>query len=239
MRLFISDLHLNPAQPETTEAFRRFLAGPAKAAETLWILGDLYNYWTGDGDLQDAFNASVAEDIRALVHSGVKVRIIPGNRDFMLSRRFGVFTGASIEPEIVTFDLDGKTCVVAHGDELCTDDLPYQRYRRISRLPVWKFLTYLTPEFIRQRIATRIRSNSVAKKKVVSRKLMDVNQQAVMDLLRKTGASYLIHGHTHMPACHPLEVDGRACQRWVLSDWHDKATWLEAGPGGLLARTEE
>lgn len=239
MQLFISDLHLNPAQPETTAAFRRFLAGPAQAAETLWILGDLFNYWTGDDDLRDAFNAGIATDIRQLVAHGVRVRIIPGNRDFMLSRRFGRFTGASVEPEIITLELAGKTCVLAHGDELCTDDRPYQRYRKISRLRIWKFVTYLTPEFVRQRIATRIRHNSVAKKKVVSRKLMDVNQQAVADLLRRTHAVCLIHGHTHMPARHELQVDGRACERWVLSDWHDRATWLEAGPHGLAARTED
>lgn len=238
MQLFISDLHLNPAHPETTEAFRRFMAGPAQAAETLWILGDLFNYWTGDDDLRDTFNAGIAADIRQLVARGVRVRIIPGNRDFMLSRRFGKFTGASIEPEIVTLELAGKPCVLAHGDELCTDDEPYQRYRRISRLPIWKAVTYLTPEFVRLRIATRIRSNSVAKKKTVSRKLMDVNQEAVANLLRKTHAVCLIHGHTHMPARHVLDVDGKACERWVLADWHATATWLEAGPQGLVARTE-
>lgn len=238
LHLFISDLHLCPSRPATTAAFRRFLAGPARSAGTLWILGDLFEYWAGDDDLTDAFNAAIAEDLHALVRSGVHVRIISGNRDFLLSQRFSAVTGASIEAQTVVIEAGLTRCVLVHGDELCTDDLEYQRYRRMVRNPAWQKMVLLLPLAIRRMIAQRMRRKSQHRKGVTQMALMDVNAQAVASLLREHNARCLIHGHTHCPAHHHLQVDGHDCERWVLADWHDKATWLEAGPNGLVARTE-
>jgi len=239
LHLFISDLHLCPSRPATTAAFQRFLAGPAHSAGTLWILGDLFEYWAGDDDLTDAFNAGIAADIRALVLSGVRVRIISGNRDFLLSQRFTRATGASIEPGTVMVEAGKTRCVLVHGDELCTDDLEYQRYRRMVRNPAWQKMVLLLPLPIRRMIAQRMRRKSENRKGMTRMALMDVNQQAVASLLREHAARCLVHGHTHRPAHHQLVVDGQTCDRWVLSDWHDKATWLELGPDGCAtAHTE-
>ena len=63
--------------------------------------------------------------------------------------------------------------------------------------------------------------------------IMDVNQEAVREALREHRLTLLIHGHTHRPARHALEVDGRACERWVLPDWYARGGYLaldDAGP---------
>jgi UDP-2,3-diacylglucosamine hydrolase len=66
---------------------------------------------------------------------------------------------------------------------------------------------------------------------------MDVNDDAVRESLRRHGVARLIHGHTHRPGKHTLDVDGRRCERWVLPDWYGRGGYLEvAGSRTRLAR---
>jgi UDP-2,3-diacylglucosamine hydrolase len=238
VQLFISDLHLCEARPETTAAFRRFLAGPARSANTLWILGDLFEYWAGDDDLESAFNAAIADDIAALAKDGVAVRIVVGNRDFLLADGFSARAGVRIEPEPVVLEIDGQRAVLVHGDAECTDDLPYQQFRAMVRNPAWQAQFLVQPLAVRRQIAEQLRLKSEMNKGEKAMAIMDVNPDAIASLLHGYQARILVHGHTHRPARHELEIDGKPCVRWVLSDWHDKATWLEASTDGLLARNE-
>lgn len=238
MQLFISDLHLCATRPDTTAAFRRFLAGPARQASTLWILGDLFEYWAGDDDLEAAFNAEIAQDIAHFVQQGVAVKIVVGNRDFLLAHDFAARTGARIEAEPVTLTLCAEPTVLVHGDALCTDDLPYQQFRAMVRNPAWQAQFLSQPLAVRRQIAEQLRKQSEMSKGEKAAEIMDVNADAVAALLHDTGASCLIHGHTHRPARHELNLDGKTCVRWVLSDWHDHATWLEAGTDGLRTCSE-
>ncbi len=96
---FISDLHLNPGEPATSDAFVGFLAGAARDADALWILGDLFDYWAGDDDLGGTFNSDIAEALHALTLSGVTTKLIVGNRDFLLGPRFAKRTGVEIVSE--------------------------------------------------------------------------------------------------------------------------------------------
>lgn len=238
MILFISDLHLQASRPETTRAFLDFLAGPARQAKALWILGDLFEFWVGDDDLADPFHASIADALAALGAAGVEIRIIVGNRDFLLGKSFATRSGAQIVAEPVTINVGQQRIVLLHGDAQCTDDIAYQRFRRRIRSPLTLALLRRLPLTLRRALARRIRRGSESTKPYKNQQLMDVNPEAIDTLFRTTDAEVMIHGHTHRPARHTLSVDGRERQRWVLSDWHAKATWLEAGPDGLIAREE-
>jgi hypothetical protein len=57
--------------------------------------------------------------------------------------------------------------------------------------------------------------------------IMDVNDDAVRDAFRRAGVRTLIHGHTHRPAVHRLEIDGAAVRRIVLGDWHRAGSVLD------------
>lgn len=225
--LFISDLHLAESRPSTTAAFLSFLDGPARDADSLWILGDLYEYWTADGDLAEPFNGAVADALATLAKSGVKVRVFHGNRDFMLGKGFARRAGAELVNEPYCLMLGGRRVALMHGDALCTDDVKYMAYRAWSRDPKRQALFRLLPRWIRHRVAGRIRSTSREDKRDKSLMIMDVNSDAVADCFRSTEADILIHGHTHRPAHHSLMVDDRARERIVLPDWHDTPTWLE------------
>jgi UDP-2,3-diacylglucosamine hydrolase len=64
---------------------------------------------------------------------------------------------------------------------------------------------------------------------------MDVNPEAVAAALREHGYPRLIHGHTHRPARHDHEVDGRHCERWVLPDWYEGGGYLRCDAAGCSA----
>lgn len=237
MILLISDLHLQASSPATTRAFLDFLTGPARQARELWILGDLFEFWVGDDDLDDPFHACIADSIAALSRAGTTVRIVPGNRDFLLGERFAARTGARIMTEPVLLEVGGRRLLLLHGDAECTDDHRYQRFRRCIRSPLSLSLLAILPLALRRRLARRIRKQSSARN-YPDQRVGDLNPEAVGNLFRHHNADWMVHGHTHRPALHRHLVDGRERLRWVLSDWHDKASWLEIGNEGVQARSE-
>jgi UDP-2,3-diacylglucosamine hydrolase len=228
--LFISDLHLSEDEPANVAAFLAFLHGPARTAASLFILGDLFEYWAGDDDLATPFNARIAAAIRALADSGTAVFFMTGNRDLLAGPAFAKAIGATLldDPACVRFgdSAAAPTLLLAHGDALCTDDLAYQAYRRQVRDPAWQAGFLAQPLAARKAFIASLRQKSEAAKAGKTMEIMDVNTEAVATLLREHGYPTLIHGHTHRPACHPLQLDGHDCVRHVLADWHGEARWL-------------
>jgi len=225
--LFVSDLHLTETRPQANEAFFSFIEGAARGAEALYILGDLFEYWIGDDDLADPFNAVVAGLLKGLSARGVRVFVMHGNRDFLIGHEFCRAAGATLldDPAVVT--AGGAPALLMHGDTLCTDDLDYQTWRRTARSAEWQraFLGKPLDERRREILALRDRSRKVIQAKPAD--IMDVNEDAVEEALRRHAVRRLVHGHTHRPGRHAPRVDGRTCERWVLPDWY--------GPGGYLA----
>jgi len=212
--LLLSDLHL-PNQPSPLRgAFARFLAGPARSAETVYILGDLFEYWIGDDVGQREYGPEFTA-LRALADSGVKIRFMHGNRDFIVGKRFAAATGVELLPDPLRIELGGIPTLLSHGDIFCTDDLAYQRWRRFSRNPLAQAIYHRLPEAMRLRVAGTARAGSENKPSMI----MDVNEQAVRQAFVKHGVTRIIHGHTHRPAEHHYDIDGRTCERIVLADW--------------------
>ncbi len=224
MILFISDLHLTPQAPGVTRIFRNFLAGRARAAEQLFILGDLFEAWPGDdclADPEDSFAADIVDALRALVTAGVRVSVMHGNRDFLLGDGFAAQSGVGLLPDPYILSLPAWQFVLSHGDALCTDDHEYQAFRALARRPDWQaaFLAKSLPE--RKAMAQAARQKSESAKRDKAAYLMDVNPGATDDFLRAHGYATLIHGHTHRPATHDHLVDGIHVERWVMADWQE------------------
>ena len=234
--LFISDLHLSEERPAANERFIAFLEDRARAADALYILGDLFEYWIGDDDLAAPFNAVIAGLLQALAKRGVQVWVMHGNRDFLLGEGFCRATGARLLQDPAIVKLGGVDTLLMHGDTLCTDDLDYQNWRRTARSAVWQreFLAKTRRERHQAIGALREKSREVIRAKPAE--IMDVNGGAVRDALRRHGVRRLLHGHTHRPGRHALEVDGRRCERWVLPDWYGPGGYLEIGKRPRLVR---
>ncbi len=212
--LLLSDVHL-PNQPSPLRAaFVRFLAGPARAAETVYILGDLFEYWIGDDVGQREYGPEFTA-LRALSDSGVRIRFMHGNRDFLVGKRFAAATGVELLPDPLRLELAGVPTLLSHGDIFCTDDLAYQRWRRFSRNPLAQAIYHRLPESLRLRVAGTARAGSENKPSMI----MDVNEAAVRNAFVQYKVPRIIHGHTHRPAEHAYDIDGQACERIVLADW--------------------
>jgi UDP-2,3-diacylglucosamine hydrolase len=234
--LFASDLHLSPDRPAAAAAFRAFCEGPAREASAVYLLGDLFDWWIGDDQLSDPFAAAVAADIRGVTRAGVPVFIAHGNRDFLLGARFMKETGSALLPERELVDVGGTSTLISHGDELCTGDVEYQRLRTRMRDPVTQRRLLRLPLFGRRLIAQWLRGRSREAIAMKPEAIMDVDPETVAETFRSFRVRRIIHGHTHRPATHALEIDGQPCERIVLADWHDDGEYVEAGEAGIHRR---
>ena len=231
--LFISDLHLAPERPGSLRLFFRFLEEQAVKAESLYILGDLFDAWIGD-DNQSPPIPEIIHAMRACSEHGTSVYLMHGNRDFLIGERFAQESGSVLLHDPTRLDMEGTPTLLMHGDLLCTDDREYQQARQLLRSPA--FIRELMQKSIPERIALaaeyRKRSGEAISLKPSA--IMDVNQQSVEQMMREQGVSRLIHGHTHRPACHDFELDGKPVQCLVLPEWHEeRGGYLRSESGQL------
>ena len=230
--LFISDLHLQDDQPEIHETLLGFLAGPARHAEALYILGDLFEYWIGD-DALSGVARELANHTSQISAAGVQVYFMHGNRDFLLGQDFAGRAGFTLLPESLVVDLHGTPTLLLHGDTLCTDDVKYQAFRRQSRDPQWQAAVLARSIEERIQMAREARDASMQHGQSVSMEIMDVNEAAVLEAFRSSGTQRMIHGHTHRPAHHHLvSPEGENLERIVLADWYAKGSYLEVSAEG-------
>ncbi|MCK9984144.1 MAG: UDP-2,3-diacylglucosamine hydrolase [Azoarcus sp.] len=224
--LFIADLHLSEHCPDNTRAFLGLLAGQARGVDALYILGDLFEYWAGDDDCGIPLNREIGEALATLAARGTRIGFVAGNRDFLVGEDFARHARLTILADPTVLDLDGRRVLITHGDSLCTDDHAYQAFRHQVRSPQWQRAFLARPLEERKQVIEGLRRHSETAKQEKTLDIMDVNAAAVDALLRAHDYPSLIHGHTHRPARHVHQVDGRACERWVLSDWRGTANWL-------------
>jgi UDP-2,3-diacylglucosamine hydrolase len=229
--LFISDLHLTEERPEANERFISFLEDKARAADALYILGDFFEYWIGDDDLGEPFNAVIAGLLKDLTRRGVQLHLMHGNRDFLIGERFCTATGARLLEDPFVNEIEGTRTLLMHGDTLCTDDVEYQAWRRKARSPEFQAEFLAKPLAERRQAILQMREKSRQVTQAKAAEIMDVNADAVRQALRRHGVRRLIHGHTHRPGRHALELDGERCERWVLPDWYERGGYLEVARG--------
>ncbi|QUJ68411.1 UDP-2,3-diacylglucosamine diphosphatase [Photobacterium sp. GJ3] len=228
---FIADLHLSADRPDITNCFLRFLSEEATQCEALYVLGDLFEMWIGDDD-ETPFHRQITEAFKTLTDAGVPCFFIHGNRDFLIGKQFSRETGVTLLPEHTVIDLYGTPTLILHGDTLCTRDESYQRYRKKVHNPLIQWLFLRLPLSWRQAVGRKMRADSSNTNQMKADAIMDVTPEAVVDLMRQTQVKHMIHGHTHRPAVHALQVDHQQATRIVLGDWYDQGSVLVCTPDG-------
>lgn len=223
MILLISDLHLEEERPDITRAFLHFLATRATQAEALYILGDFFEVWIGD-DAMTPFQESIAGALRALSERGVRIYLMHGNRDFMLGQSFCHKAGCKLLADPSVVQLCGEPVLLMHGDSLCTRDEGYMRLRRLLRNPLSMFVLRNLPLATRRKLARKLRNESRTQTRMKASDIIDVTPELIPGVLAEHRVRTLIHGHTHRPATHDLEVNGQPAKRIVLGDW-DRQGW--------------
>jgi UDP-2,3-diacylglucosamine hydrolase len=222
--LLISDLHLEEGRPDITQAFLGLLNGRARNAASLYILGDFFEAWIGD-DAMSPFQRSICQALRALSDSGTRVFLMHGNRDFMIGKAFCKAAGCTLlkDPSVVHFN--GEPVLLMHGDSLCTRDEAYMRMRRYLRHPLTLWVLRHLPLSTRHKLARKLRSESRAQTRMKANDIVDVTPHEVPRVMTESGVKTLIHGHTHRPAVHDVQLGEATAQRIVLGDW-DREGWL-------------
>ncbi|BBP82269.1 MULTISPECIES: UDP-2,3-diacylglucosamine diphosphatase [Pseudomonas] len=232
MILLISDLHLEEERPDITRAFLRFLQTRASQAEALYILGDFFEAWIGD-DAMTPYQRTIAQALRQVADGGTRIFLMHGNRDFMIGTRFCREAGCTLLADPSRVVLAGHPVVLMHGDSLCTRDEAYMRMRRILRNPVVLWILRHLPLATRHKLARKLRSESRMQTRQKAAEITDVTPEEIPRLLAEQGVPTLIHGHTHRPAVHELQVGGLPAQRIVLGDWDRQGWALEVDEQGF------
>jgi UDP-2,3-diacylglucosamine hydrolase len=233
--LFISDLHLDGERPDITAQFLTFLEREARQAQALYILGDLFEAWIGDDD-PDPDKRRVIAALRSLTQGGVPVYFIHGNRDFLIGRRFAAETGVTLLADPTLIQVYGQKVLLMHGDTLCIDDPNYQRLRRIVRNPIVQFIMRRLTLGQRMKLAARMRAGSKAHIESMDKaapQIMDVNQDEVRRTFEQQRVDFIVHGHTHRPAIHKVQLNNRTVTRIVLGDWYEQGSVLRWNKRGF------
>ncbi len=233
MILFVSDLHLSPRSPGATALFLRLLAGRARQAEALYILGDLFEVWVGD-DLNDPYHNRIIAALRTASDAGLKIFLMHGNRDFAIGKYFAAAAGVILLPDPFDLTLPEWSFVLSHGDALCLDDPAYVAYRNKVRNSPWLEKMLSRPRWFRRLLGRYIRWRSSRRKQ--GGHYADLSAWATDDFIRDHAYATFIHGHTHQPAQHDHIIDGIHVERWVLSDWHEDRGECLVWDGETLSR---
>jgi len=230
--LLISDLHLEEQRPDITRAFLALLDGRARAAESLYILGDFFEAWIGD-DAMSPFQLSICKALRALSDSGTQIFLMHGNRDFMIGQAFCKAAGCTLLKDPSVVPLNGEPVLLMHGDSLCTRDEAYMRMRRYLRNPLTLWVLRHLPLGTRHKLARKLRNESRAQTSMKANDIVDVTPEEIPRIMAQYGVRTLIHGHTHRPAIHKLLVGNDAAKRIVLGDWDHQGWALQVDEQGF------
>lgn len=218
--LFISDLHLSENYPRFIRGFLDLLVDYTDRNTQLYILGDWFNAWLGD-DNDEAWLKPIVIALQEFQARGNQVYFQTGNRDFMLGHDFLRQFNGILLPEVAYITLGNTRFRLEHGDALCTDDVSYQRFKKIIRHPIILKLLSKTPLNFRKTLANTLRQKSQNAQQDKVNEIMDVNQEAVLKALHD--CDVLIHGHTHRPMVHQIG----AKLRIVLGDWRESSQSAE------------
>ncbi len=223
--LFISDLHLQEDEPQITATFLDFMEHRAPHADALYILGDFFEAWIGDDD-HNAFNQRIIDALQKLVESGTPIYFMRGNRDLLIGKKFAEAAKMTLLNDPCVVKLYNKSVLLSHGDILCTLDHRHQRYRKVATKPWLQKLFLMLPLSFRRKLANQMR---IASRKYNSQQLphiVDVTPEAVERIMRKHQTELMIHGHTHRPYIHEVNLEAKAAKRIVLGSWHSNGSAL-------------
>lgn len=224
--LLVSDLHLAPERQALADLFVGFLTRTARLAESLYVLGDLFDYWVGDEDLSEPFNAAVIRAMADAGRAGCRVTLLHGNRDFLVSDACAAAMGARLLPDPTVADLYGIRTLLSHGDAYCTADEDYLAFRAQVREPTWQRDFLALPHAKRTQMARAARAQSERSKTGKTEEIMDVSPEAIARAMDVHDCDRMVHGHTHRPGRHRLVIAGRPRERWVLGDWYVAGSYL-------------
>jgi UDP-2,3-diacylglucosamine hydrolase len=247
----ISDLHLDESEPFNFVAWRRYME--TTTADAVIILGDWFDVWIGDDVAQTGHALPMRHEglnfyercarVMRFASETRSLFVMHGNRDFLLGPEFLSACNAQLLADPCVLHWGAARYALTHGDALCTDDHDYQRFRTQVRTAQWQSQFLAQSLQARRQAALQMREKSKAAQRERER-FIDVNAQSCAQLLLRTHAHHLVHGHTHTGGHYPVQHSTAPDQepskptRFVTTDWqqlgpHPRGDVLRITPQGV------
>lgn len=231
----ISDLHLCREKPEITAALHRFCSR-LQEGDRLLIAGDLFDFWVG-WHRTDPLQRELAALTGQLRARGISCAFMCGNRDFLMSKRDAAKLGLKLLPESLTKECGGKKVLIIHGDELCSNDINFQKLKATSKNPLARVLFRLLPYRVRTAMALKVRRRSMdlAPSRLRDDQRYGLIKTTASALMQRHGCSILLHGHFHRCGRHENDP-APGLTRIDCGCWEQNLSWARFTDRGIELR---
>ena len=234
--IFLADAHLSAPTEHNYRLLLRFFRELEGNTETLFIMGDLFDFWLGfpSNPLRQYDEILVA--LQSLVNSGCRLVYFEGNHDFHLGPVFHQRLGADIHSGPAIMTVQGQKLFLCHGDQIHRADYGYRLLRLFLHNRVTAAALAYVPPSLALRIRICLQQNSRAGYPVNNRRW---NYREIIRAfarsVREQGCDGLVTGHFHLAFCE--ELDGSPFTVLSLGDWMEKFTYGELAAGKLYLKT--
>jgi len=151
--LFLADAHLVDPSDENYLKLLEFLERQIGRIRTLYLLGDIFEFWIGYRHTVFAPYVPLLDTLRRLRGGGAEIVFVEGNHDFHLGPYFEEFLGCRILPDGGSVDIEGKKVFISHGDMINPEDRGYRLLRRILRSRLFRLVKGILPPDLAWRTA--------------------------------------------------------------------------------------
>jgi UDP-2,3-diacylglucosamine hydrolase len=234
--IFLSDIHLGLGTRETERAKEdrvlAFLRAIAPSARTLFILGDLFDFWFEYRTvIPKGFHRTLTA-LQELAEGGTVIHYLAGNHDYWMGDYFSRELGVQTHAEAFDVTLDGKHIHLHHGDGLAANDFGYRLIKPVLRNRVSISLyRWLHPD-IGVRLA---RGSSRTSREYTGAKDFGEDEGLLAYAERKIaqGSDIVVMGHRHRPTL--TKVKGGVYVN--LGDWITYNSYARMDDGSMELRT--
>jgi len=234
--IFLADAHLVSPDDINYRMLLRFLQNLEGNTETLFIMGDLFDFWVGFPSQPFRQYDILLDALLSLTRSGCRLVYFEGNHDFHLGPVFRERLKAEIHagPSIQT--VQGKRLFLCHGDQINPADHGYRLLRLILRNRLTEAVVKHFPPCLALYIKKRLQHASRAgyKEKSVRWDYRTIIRNFARSA-RDLGCAGLVTGHFHLAFSEQL--DGAPFTILSLGDWMDQFTYGEMVAGKPCLRT--
>jgi UDP-2,3-diacylglucosamine hydrolase len=234
--IFLADAHLVSPDEQNYRLLLRFLRELEGNTETLFVMGDLFDFWLGfPSNPLCQFDEMLAA-LQSLVQSGCRLVYFEGNHDFHMGTIFRQRLGAEIHTGPAVITVQGRRLFLCHGDQINGRDHGYRLLRLLLHNRLTAALVNHVPPLLALRVRSLLQRVSRAGYQV---KLQRWNYREIIRIfarsIRKKGCDGLVTGHFHLAFCEQLE--GSPFVILSLGDWMEQFTYGEIAAGTLSLKT--
>ncbi|MGA7827457.1 MAG: UDP-2,3-diacylglucosamine diphosphatase [Geobacteraceae bacterium] len=234
-RIFIADAHLRQPEDDNYQLLLRFLSDIQDTTETLFILGDLFEFWIGYHEKNFPHYRPLLDRLQQLSESGIKIVYFEGNHDFHLGRFFSETLQATVYTKPAIVELDGKRVYICHGDQINSQDYGYSLLRFLLHSPLTKALFPLFPPAMVFSIAHYLSCRSKKYHKVRN---IRKDYKSLLDKFADSqfgkGCDAVVTAHFHFPL---LSVTEEGKTLLSLGDWITQFSYGELSAGQFSVHT--